>query len=477
MAAAAVPPAPNGQDISPVRLPGSQMVEVIPPPVSAPEQTSNLNPRLTLPAPRVVAPAPNDVSRQVANMGPGYGPGELHRQVVPPPAQLSNATGEQRSVAGLGRTTVVPPPEQVEVSSLTERGSHGLGRGTSAVPPPVEVNSGSLAQQGPGGLGRGTAAVPPAPTMAGGSLDGRGRGNRGGGMGGPGDMGDLAAPPTSGTAGKGAGVVVSNQPGEKVGVPGGAGAGSIAMSPSGREVAGLGGSGGGSGIGRGNGPGSGMAGEGSGAGRDGMGRGSDPNARGGISPTAGPGGAGTGTNGAPAMPGVSVRGGNIITLPSFGAGGGSGASDPPRSSMVDDPRRGITVEATPRSGGAFNFYGALKGDKVYTIYIDTSLGTAVMEFADPTSAEHPSLQDLIAPQPIRANLPSGVRRSRLVIACVLDRTGLFRNPQVIESNSREMSAKILSALPTWKFKPALRGNQPVEVNALLGFDIDTSDRY
>ena len=45
-------------------------------------------------------------------------------------------------------------------------------------------------------------------------------------------------------------------------------------------------------------------------------------ARGGISPYPGPGGAGTGTNGTPAMPGVSVKGGssNIVTLPSFGSG-------------------------------------------------------------------------------------------------------------------------------------------------------------
>ncbi len=40
-----------------------------------------------------------------------------------------------------------------------------------------------------------------------------------------------------------------------------------------------------------------------------------------------------------------------------------------------------------------------------------------------------------------------------------------------------MTAKVLAALANWKFSPALRGNQPVEVNAFLGFDIDTSDRH
>jgi len=173
-----------------------------------------------------------------------------------------------------------------------------------------------------------------------------------------------------------------------------------------------------------------------------------------------------------------VRGGNsgIVNLPSFGTDGTQPAPAG-RSSVGSDDHPALTIEATPRSGGAFNFYGRLQGDKVYTIYINTVLGTAVLEFADPTSAEHPNQRDLAPPQPVRADLPAGVRRSRLVIACVLDREGLVRNAQVIESTGPAMAAKVLAALPNWKFRPATRGNQPVEVDAILGFDIDTSDRY
>ena len=40
-----------------------------------------------------------------------------------------------------------------------------------------------------------------------------------------------------------------------------------------------------------------------------------------------------------------------------------------------------------------------------------------------------------------------------------------------------MTSKVLAALSNWKFRPALRGSQPVEVNAILGFNIDTSDRF
>jgi hypothetical protein len=36
-----------------------------------------------------------------------------------------------------------------------------------------------------------------------------------------------------------------------------------------------------------------------------------------------------------------------------------------------------------------------------------------------------------------------------------------------------MTAKVVAALREWKFSPAMRGSQPVEVNVILGFDIDT----
>lgn len=453
----AVPPsaAVPQREISTLRLPGSQAVQVVPPPVSAPEQVTNLNPRLTMPAAGVVAPPPT-MAQEVARIGPGFGPGDLQKQVVPPSVQVGDASAERRSVSGLGGAAVVPPTVQLGAGSAQRSVVGGMGTGTSA------------------------AVVPPPPSVSGaGSLNGQGRGNRGGGMGGPMDAGLVAAPPTGNAGGSTSGVVVSSQPGSKIGLPGNGGSGALAMSPSGGDKPGLGGSGGGAGIGRGDGPGSGFSGPGSGAGKEGTGPGSDPTARGGISPYPGSGGAGTGTSGTPAMPGVSVKGGssNIVTLPSFGAGGK--ASGTPGRSNTSPENRGpdITVVATSRSGGAFNFYGALKGDKVYTIYIQTTQGTAVMQFADPASANRGYAEDLTAPQPMRSDLPAGLPKARLVIACVLDRTGLVRRPQVLEPATALMTSKVLTALNGWKFRPVLRGNEPIEVNAILGFNIDTNDQY
>ncbi len=133
----------------------------------------------------------------------------------------------------------------------------------------------------------------------------------------------------------------------------------------------------------------------------------------------------------------------------------------------------MTVVATSRSGGVFNYYGALKGDRVYSIYIQTSLGTAVMQYADPESAAHPYSEDLVAPEPMRMELPDGLSPTRVVFAAILDRTGVLRHLKVLEPGAAETTSKILAVLPNWKFRPAFHGEQPVEVDAILGFGVDT----
>jgi hypothetical protein len=245
------------------------------------------------------------------------------------------------------------------------------------------------------------------------------------------------------------------------------------MSPAGTAKTGLGGSGGGAGIGKGNGPGSGMQGEGPGAAKEGTGRGSDPSAHGGISPYPGKGGTGSG-NGAPTLPGVSVQGGStqVITLPSFGTDAGASTSGAGRSSTEGHAGSPVTVKGTSSSGGGFRRYGELKGDN-YSIYIETSLGMAVMQFADAASVAHPYSEDLTAPEPIRQDLPEGLRRTHVVFACILDRSGVLKNIRVLEPGAAETTSKILVALPNWKFRPAFHGNEPVEVNAILGFGVDT----
>jgi hypothetical protein len=466
LAPTVIAPAPRDEqrDLADSRVPLTQSVDVVAPPVSAPQRDVSSTPKLTLPAPAVVAPPPSQVSRDLNSWG-SSATGDLRTKPVPPPPTTSGG-GSRSRASGVGTlaTQVVPPPASIDGSGSQKGGSQGNGSTGNA-----SRSAGSLL--GPADV------VPPPPGLGGGkALSGSGRGNKGTGAGGPLDLGSSVAPPSNaGGNAAGNGVVISSQPGTKVGLPNSTGPGAIAMSPSGTAKSGLGGSGGGSSIGKGNGPGSGLQGEGSGAGREGTGRGSDPNARAGISPYPGPGGAGSGASGTPAMPGVSVQGGTTtVTLPSFGSPGGDApSSGPGRSSTNAHKGSGITIEATPRSGGVFAYYDVLKGDRNYSIYIDTSLGRAVMQYADPASAAHPSSQKLSEPEAMRYDLPDGLRPTHVVFVCTIDRSGDLKDLKVLDPGSPETTSKILVALHGWKFRPAFRGDEPVEVNAIIGFGIDT----
>jgi len=288
-----------------------------------------------------------------------------------------------------------------------------------------------------------------------------------------------AAPPNGGSEAN-AGAVLSSQPGSKVGLPSSGGAGSLAMSPAGADRPGLGATGNGTSIARGSGSGSSMNGPGPGAGKNAAGNGSDTMARNGISPSAGPGGAGNVPAGTPAVRGVDISGGTgSVTIPGFGSD--SSASDPqvPGRTSSNKSRQtlGVTVVATANSGGAFEPYkNLLRGEK-YTTYFETSIGTVVMEFADQNAGGHPFGGTLTAPTAMRTELGSGVPRARMVVTCTLGASGNLTNVHVLEAGPANMTARVIAALAGWKFQPALRGNQPVEVTAILGFGIDTNDRF
>jgi len=549
LAANVIPPAPGAVSrelsSSPVQMAN---VAVVPPPVSAPERTTTRNPKLSMPAPSVIAPPPSaDISRDLHHLASGSVP-DQSRTVVPPPPTQAGSGSFMSSLVGkiFGPSEVVPPPPAVNSSGASggtgtslaanivpppptvgasagggnPRGSRGgagtsLGANVIAPPPSAGMVGGSgtrstatsvAPQMGPAsvvppppslsGAGGGTGnsgggagvpggtllannIVPPPPSIGGGTSGlGSGTGRRGTGLGTPMDAGSAITPPSSGGSGPNAGTVISSQPGSKVGLPTTGGAGALALSPSGGDKTGLGGTGGGTGIGRGSGPGSGLNGEGTGAGKTGTSRGSDPNARGGISPSAGPGGAGNAPAGNPPVPGVSVSGGmTSVTIPSFGSDPAAVTpTTPGRSSLKQRQSFDVDIVATANSGGAFEPYKNLLHGEKHTIYPETSssLGTAVMEYADESATGRGAISP---PQAIRSELPQGLPHVRMVVTCKLDAAGNLKNVKVLEAGPADMTAKVLAALRSWKFRPAMRGDNPVEVTAILGFAIDTNDRF
>ena len=534
-------PASLGREVSPSRVLMNN-VAVVPPPVSSPERESARNSKLSLPAPSVVAPPPSaDSARDLRRLESGSMRSSAPNIVPPPPTQAANGSFVSSIIGKLfGTQDVVPPPPTVSsgtrgpvngglaanivppppsASGVAPTAGAGMSRrpslGANIVPPPPSVTGSDTSSAVGSGTSRrasslGTSVVPPPPSVgSGSSADGKrirsatgfenplasnvvppppsvgagsgpsGSGRKGVGLGGPGDAGSVLAPPKGAGGNRdSSGVVVSAQPGSNMGVPGTGGKGSLALSPSGGDKPGIGGSGGGTGLVHGEGAGSSLTGEGAGAGKPGTGHAADLNSRGGISPTPGPGGAGSAPTGSPTVPGVDVRGGStIVTLPSFGSDAGSRDPNlPGRTSVKAQQGPSITIVATSRSGGAFDFYGKLPGDN-YTVYVDTTMGTVVMQFAEIDPAAAPAHAGaLTGPQGLRTNLPADLPHTRIVIKAKLDASGNLRNLQVLEPGPAAMTAKIMAALPGWKFRPAMRGEQPVEVYAILGFNIDTNDR-
>jgi hypothetical protein len=96
-----------------------------------------------------------------------------------------------------------------------------------------------------------------------------------------------------------------------------------------------------------------------------------------------------------------------------------------------------------------------------------------MQYADAISGARSFSGDLTKPEPIRVDLPPGLRPTYVVFACILDRSGVLKDVKVLEPGAAETTSKLLVALHSWKFRPAYRGTEPVEVNAFLGFGIDT----
>ena len=220
-----------------------------------------------------------------------------------------------------------------------------------------------------------------------------------------------------------------------------------------------------------------MTGEGSGAAKAGTGRGSDPNSHGGISPYPGPGGAGNGTSGTPPAPGVSVSGGNtaaiINPLPSFGTAGGDPKAPGRSPTASGRPALRVTTKGTSRSGGAFNLYGHLPGMVYSTSFTINGFGTVSMQFSDPLTAEHAYTEDLTTPEVLQATMPVQLKGARIMIEGKMNQSGHLHDFHPVFSDPGAPVAKVVASVSTWKFTPALRGNDPVEVSVMLGFNIDT----
>lgn len=393
---------------------------------------------------------------------------ELNASVVEPPPSVP------RQIAGMrlpeARLDAAPAPVTASPRDLGYKPKLQMGVPSVVEPAPnASLPIGSRNVDGPAIASiQEVDIVPPSPSGVPGGAGGGG-GTIGSALKSLSTMIGSLAGSGSAPGGGGMGLIVSANPGGAVGIPANGEPGSLAMSPNGGKEPGMGGSGGGTGIGNGTGPGSGTHGNGPGAVSGGTGLGSGA-LRPGTSMGPGPGGSGTGQGNA-GIPGVTIRGGHV-TLPSFA----TASSTPGSPSHTPAEKRrppAITIIATSRSGGALNLYGALKGSKVYTIYIDTQIGMAVFQYAERATSQSDFQQDLTAPEPMASDVPGDIPKARVLLSCIMDKSGTLKNFRVLDSGAAEVTQRVIAALSRWRFRPVLRGDDPVDVDAIVGFNIDT----
>jgi hypothetical protein len=477
---AAMPVAPAPDD--PTALPSMRSKLAVPTDIvhPAPKNISRSLAQARLDASvNVVQPAPENISRQMlpTNLG-------LPVNVVRPAADNTSRQIAQANLAAMPAGVVQPAAENMPRTIAEARLSAPVG---VVQPAAANISRGvassklsaplGVVQPAAGNLSRGTSQIAslagaPKPGIAPPEVSAGGNGHGGVSGGTSGSTSSASGEPGAGGNGGPMGIIVSLHPGQKIGIPPEQAPGALALSPSGGSGNGYGGSGTGSGIGQGKGTGSGASGTGPGAGKSGAGLGADANAKGGSSLSPGQGGTGSGNN--TLMAGITVRG-NTVSLPGFSGGGPSGV-DPSNPSLPLGPRHNpaLMIIASPRAGGALAKYGALKAPKVYTIYIDTELGTAVLQYGDASPSPTQFREDLTAPELQHAEYPSGVtNKLHLVVSCLIEPGGSLKNLHIIESSNSQLAAKMVAALAHWKFRPALRGDTAVEAEAIFGFGIDT----
>jgi hypothetical protein len=109
-----------------------------------------------------------------------------------------------------------------------------------------------------------------------------------------------------------------------------------------------------------------------------------------------------------------------------------------------------------------------KNRTVYTVYVNTTAGEAVLQFAAQEATAVDSA-GLTPPDPLSTQVPRGIAGTGVVFACTLDESGHLQNLRVI---SGSLPAPALEdALRRWIFHPALNGGQAVAVDALIGIGI------
>ena len=144
----------------------------------------------------------------------------------------------------------------------------------------------------------------------------------------------------------------------------------------------------------------------------------------------------------------------------------------------------LVVATGPMGGGGLDAYGALACGKVYTIFLPMPGKSWVLQYcahqagaATTSQANDSSVrleQGLVPPDASqqfdfrRTAIPDKDADKLIVLRASINKDGSVSDVQVFQGLQPDMDAQAVIAFSSWKFRPAIRANNPIAVDVLVG---------
>jgi TonB family protein len=145
----------------------------------------------------------------------------------------------------------------------------------------------------------------------------------------------------------------------------------------------------------------------------------------------------------------------------------------------------MVVTAGPGGGGGLQFYGVLKGGRVYTVYLPMPGKSWILQYCArdnlvrneaPVSGIVVVRLDsgLVAPSPQeqfdfhRPPLSKHTTEEMIVLQGVVREDGSVSDLRIVQGLLNTVDQAAMAAFGRWRFRPALRDGKPVAVEVLVG---------
>jgi TonB family protein len=207
-------------------------------------------------------------------------------------------------------------------------------------------------------------------------------------------------------------------------------------------------------------------------------------------------GSGAGNNGIA----VTISGGNPPAKKGIsGSGGPAKIGAPPPHALVTRPAPHAAADDEPVRAGPPNFAALPPGakpeqifesKKIYKMQIDmpnlnSATGSWILNFTElrmDANAPRVSSADLNGPSPIRKVDPKYPPtlidehvEGEVVLYAVIRRDGTVDSIQLVRGIDEQLDANAMNALSQWKFRPATRQGDPVELEAIVHIPFHAPD--